>query len=74
MNEPPVITNLPYDVTVSENSALSSTVYEIQVSDKNPDDTHTYTATFVPESGEALLSIDPTSKNLAVMGGDKSLK
>nr|XP_022298872.1 protein dachsous-like [Crassostrea virginica] len=61
LNEPPVITNLPSDVTVSENSALSSSVYDIQVSDNNTDDTHTYTATFVPESGEALLAIDPTS-------------
>ena len=43
------------------------------MSDHNPGDTHTYSATFVPENGEALLSIDPTSKNLAVMGGNMPL-
>lgn len=64
LNSPPVISNLPLTsvLTVPENSGLSASVFQVLVDDINSDDTHTYTATFNPEIGSSLFSIDANSK------------
>ncbi|XP_052692955.1 cadherin-23-like [Crassostrea angulata] len=63
LNSPPVISNLPLTsvLTVPENSGLSASVFQVLVDDINSDDTHTYTATFNPEIGSSLFSIDANS-------------
>lgn len=64
LNSPPVITNLPVSepISIPENSPQSLSVYQILTTDNNPDDVHTYTASFSPTSGESLFAIDENSE------------
>ena len=68
-NSPPVITNLPLDppIPVAENSAQSVSVFQVSVEDVNSGDTHTYSATFMPETTSNLFTIDTNSKNITIL-------
>lgn len=64
LNSPPVITNLPVSehISIPENSPQSLSVYQILTTDNDPDDVHTYTASFSPTSEESLFAIDENSE------------
>lgn len=65
INDPVLISNLPLaaSVPVSENSALSSSVFQVSVSDQN-NQTMTYSMSSSPGSGLTYFSLDSTSKSL----------
>ena len=60
-----MIDNLPLTsaVSVAENSAVGSSVYQVSTSDQNVLDTHTYTATFNPGIFANYLVINSNSKS-----------
>lgn len=60
INTAPVITNLPLasPISIPENSALSSSVFQVSVSDVNTGDTHTYSASYNPGLGSTLFSFN----------------
>ncbi|XP_048727546.1 serine-rich adhesin for platelets-like [Ostrea edulis] len=61
INTPPVVTNLPTTVHVPENTAASTTIFTVTKSDANALDTHTWTSTSSPTSGDLYFTIDPNT-------------
>ncbi|XP_055996535.1 cadherin-23-like isoform X2 [Ostrea edulis] len=61
VNTPPVVTNLPTTVSVPENTAASTTIFTVTKSDVNSLDTHTWTSTISPTSGDPYFTIDSST-------------
>ncbi|KAK3087566.1 hypothetical protein FSP39_007616 [Pinctada imbricata] len=69
INHLPVITNLPTStISVNENTAIDTQVFKVNVSDLNPGDTSTFTATYSPGEGENYFTIDPNTGIVTVNG------
>lgn len=66
INSAPVISNLPLStpVTVQENSPLSSSVYQVLITDVDVGQNHTFQVYSTPSIGSTLFSIDSTSKQM----------
>jgi hypothetical protein len=66
INTVPVINsnNLPYTTVVLENSPLGSSVYQVEITDPDAGDIHTYTASFTPAMASNYFIVDSTSKNV----------
>lgn len=60
-----MVTNLPTTVHVPENTAASTTIFTVTKSDANALDTHTWTSTSSPTSGDLYFTIDPNSKTFS---------
>ncbi|XP_056008142.1 cadherin-23-like [Ostrea edulis] len=60
INTAPIITNLPLasPISVSENSALSLSVFQVSISDVNAGDNHVYSASYNPSLGSTLFSLN----------------
>ncbi|XP_052706998.1 cadherin-23-like [Crassostrea angulata] len=63
INSAPVISNLPLStpVTVQENSPLSSSVYQVLITDVDVGQNHTFQVYSTPSIGSTLFSIDSTT-------------
>uniref|UniRef100_K1PJ82 Cadherin-23 n=1 Tax=Magallana gigas TaxID=29159 RepID=K1PJ82_MAGGI len=63
INSAPILTNLPLSspVSVSENSALGVSVFQVSYSDIDTSDTHVILATFSPSSGGSIFTVDSTT-------------
>lgn len=63
INSAPILTNLPLSspVSVSENSALGVSVFQVSYSDIDTSDTHVILATFSPSSGGSIFTVDSTN-------------
>lgn len=69
INSAPVISNLPLStpVTVQENSPLSSSVYQVLITDVDLGQNHTFQVHSTPSIGSTLFSIDSTSKKMMLL-------
>ncbi|XP_055997768.1 protocadherin Fat 2-like [Ostrea edulis] len=67
INHVPVINNLPTStITVPENTVVGTGVFTVKVTDQDPTDTHTYTATFSPAEGQAYFTVDANTGEISV--------
>lgn len=75
INSAPVISNLPLStpVTVQENSPLSSSVYQVLITDVDLGQNHTFQVHSTPSIGSTLFSIDSTSKKMMLLLKTKSI-
>ena len=65
INKIPIITNLgttSLTRTFDENSGVGTPVYDVDFTDANSGETHTFSATFSPTSCEDMYTIDSNSK------------
>ena len=64
INSLPVISNLPLStpVTIQENSALSTSVFQVAVTDVDVGQTHTYQLYCSPSIGSTLFYINSSSQ------------
>ncbi|KAK3581875.1 hypothetical protein CHS0354_000290 [Potamilus streckersoni] len=64
------INNLPLGsaLPVFENTALSTSIFQVSVTDPNAGDTHTYTMTSSPGSGMNYFSIDGSTGQISTSG------
>ncbi|OPL33445.1 hypothetical protein AM593_06198, partial [Mytilus galloprovincialis] len=58
INDKPVLSNLPADMNLLENAALSTSLFTVSVDDLDISDPRVFTATFGPRQGAKYFSID----------------
>lgn len=76
INSAPTLTNLPLSspISVSENSALGMSVFQVSYSDIDTSDTHVILATFSPSSGGSIFTVDSTSTKTFIQTNWKCIK
>lgn len=65
INDIPVISNLgvtSLTQTIDENSGVAAAVYDVDFTDDNIVDTHTFSATYSPTTCQDMYTIDTNSK------------
>lgn len=76
INSAPTLTNLPLSspISVSENSGLGMSVFQVSYSDIDTSDTHVILATFSPSSGGSIFTVDSTSTKTFIQTNWKCIK
>lgn len=58
----PVLSNLPANVTFSEDAAGGTTLYDVDVDDENLDSVHTFSMAVDPPEAASMFSLHTPSK------------
>ena len=61
INAPPLIKNLPQTVSVLEGMTIGSSVYQLQVDDKDLTDSHLFFVSYSPSEGAVYFDVNKTS-------------
>ena len=61
INSPPLFKNLPQTVSVLEGVTIGSSVYQLQVDDKNLMDSHLFFASYSPSEGAVYFDVNKNS-------------
>jgi hypothetical protein len=61
INSPPLFKNLPQTVSVLEGMTIGSTVYQLQVDDKDLTDSHLFFVSYSPSEGAVYFDVNKTS-------------